>query len=83
MKILPVGVQLFHADGQTDTHDEAQVFFRNFAKTPKNQSTRLYIFSEKIRKQLSFVETATYSRIKEYLKELTNVNRRINNICHL
>jgi len=35
------------------------------------------------RKPLSFVEPATYSRIKEHLEELQNVSRRINNICHL
>ena len=36
MKIRPVGVELFHANGQTDGQDEATVAFRNFAKAPKN-----------------------------------------------
>jgi hypothetical protein len=34
MQIRSVGVDLFHADGQTDRHDE--VSFHNFAKEPKN-----------------------------------------------
>jgi hypothetical protein len=37
IKIRPVGVKLFHADGQADRHDEANIQFRNFAKTPKNE----------------------------------------------
>jgi hypothetical protein len=36
MKTRPVGAQLFHADGQTDRHDEANSRFRNFANAPKN-----------------------------------------------
>ena len=30
MKIRPVGAELFHADGQTDTHDEADSRFSQF-----------------------------------------------------
>jgi hypothetical protein len=33
MKIRPVGAELFHADGQTDT-TKLIVTFRNFANTP-------------------------------------------------
>jgi hypothetical protein len=33
-KIRPVEAQLFHANGQTDRHDDA-VAFRNFAKAPE------------------------------------------------
>jgi hypothetical protein len=33
MKILPVGTELFHADGQTDMSNV--VAFRNFTKVPK------------------------------------------------
>jgi hypothetical protein len=35
MKIRPVGVALFHADGRTDRHDEAKVGYRNFANELK------------------------------------------------
>ena len=37
MKIHPVGVELFHADGETNRYDEA---FCNFAKTPKKDKLR-------------------------------------------
>jgi hypothetical protein len=30
MKIRPVGAELFHADGQTDRHDEVQSRFSQF-----------------------------------------------------
>jgi len=36
MKSRPVGTKLFHADGQTDRHDNDNSLFRNFAKTPKD-----------------------------------------------
>jgi len=36
MKIRQVGGELFHADGRTDRHAEANRRFRNFAKVPKN-----------------------------------------------
>jgi len=35
MKIRPVGVELFHADGHTDM-TKLTVAFRNFAKAPEN-----------------------------------------------
>jgi hypothetical protein len=35
-KFRPVGAELFHADGQTDRHDEANSTFRNFANATKN-----------------------------------------------
>jgi hypothetical protein len=35
MKIRPVGSELFHADGRTDTM-KLIVFFRNFANAPYN-----------------------------------------------
>jgi len=35
MKILPMGAELFHADGQTDM-TKLIVAFRNFVKAPKN-----------------------------------------------
>jgi hypothetical protein len=38
MKIRPVGIELFHADGQTDKHmAKLTVAFRNFANAPKNK----------------------------------------------
>jgi len=37
MKILPVGAELFHADGQTDMA-RLIVDFRNFANPPKNDA---------------------------------------------
>jgi len=36
-KIRPVGAELFHADGRTDT-TKLTVAFRNFPNTPKNNS---------------------------------------------
>ena len=37
MKIRPVESELFHADGQTDRHDEDEsLFFCNFTKAPEN-----------------------------------------------
>ena len=35
MKIRPVKTELFHADGQMDRHDEANVAFPNFANARK------------------------------------------------
>ena len=45
MKIRPVGVELFHADGQTDKHDEAIVAFHNFANAPKKSCNIRNTFS--------------------------------------
>ena len=36
MKIRPVGAKLFHADGGTDGHKEANIAFRNFTNALKN-----------------------------------------------
>ena len=33
MKILPVEVELFHADGQTDSRDETNICFSQFCET--------------------------------------------------
>jgi hypothetical protein len=42
MKIRPVGAELFHADGQTDSQtarqDEAKVDFRSFANVPRKHN---------------------------------------------
>ena len=32
MKIYPVGAELFHADGRTDRHDEANSHFSQFCE---------------------------------------------------
>ena len=34
MKIRPVGAELFHADGQTDRHDEANNRFSQLCECP-------------------------------------------------
>jgi hypothetical protein len=39
MKILPVGAELFHADGQTDI-TKVTAAFRNFAKAPKESGVQ-------------------------------------------
>ena len=36
MEICLVGADLFHADGRTDRHDEANIRSSQFAKAPKN-----------------------------------------------
>jgi hypothetical protein len=38
MKIRPVGVELFHADGRTDRHDKADNCFSQFRHVPKMDS---------------------------------------------
>jgi hypothetical protein len=38
IKILPVGAELLHSEGRTDT-TKLMVAFRNFAKAPKNNLT--------------------------------------------
>ena len=44
MKIRPVGAEMFHADGRTDTgrHDMTKLIvdFRNLAKAPKKKLSR-------------------------------------------
>ena len=40
MKICPVGAELFHADRQTDRHDEDTFAFRYFAKAPKKKAAK-------------------------------------------
>ena len=40
MKICRVGADLFHADGQTDM-TRLMVAFRNFAKSPKKEDSKM------------------------------------------
>jgi len=37
MKILPVGAELFHADGRTDGHGGINSCFSHFSKAPKKK----------------------------------------------
>jgi len=52
MKIRPVGAELFHSDGRTDTHDKSKSRFSQFANAPKknvflnNFRYNLYNFSK-------------------------------------
>jgi len=39
MKIRPVGVELFHADGQTERHDKAITAFRSLENGLKGVTT--------------------------------------------
>jgi hypothetical protein len=43
MKIRPVGVELFHADGRMDRETDMKliVAFRNFANASKNSSSNI------------------------------------------
>ena len=45
IKIHPMGAELFHAYGQTDSYDEANliVAFRTFANVPKNSRNRMHV----------------------------------------
>ena len=45
MTIRPVGAELFHADGRTDRHDEANRRSSHFASDPKNYVLRSYLDS--------------------------------------
>ena len=47
MKIRPVGAELFHADGRTDT-TKLIVAFRNFVNTPKTVIKLSYLFTATI-----------------------------------
>jgi len=42
MKILLVGAELFHVDGRTDRHDEANSHYLQFLNVPKNCSVLLH-----------------------------------------
>jgi hypothetical protein len=45
MKILQLGAELFHADRQTDEHDETNSRFSNFSKVPKTVSPSTFSMS--------------------------------------
>ena len=50
MKILPVGADLFHADGQMDRGTDRHMMklivpFRNFADAPKNLCERILLLA--------------------------------------
>ena len=44
IKICPLGAEVFHEDGRTDMTKVTEAF-RNFANTPKNDSSRTYTVS--------------------------------------
>jgi len=46
MKIRPVGAELFHADGRTDRHDEADSRFWQFCKYAYKQTVYIYIWKQ-------------------------------------
>jgi len=45
MKISPVGADLFHADGRTDRHDEANSRFSKFCKIANDELISLLFFT--------------------------------------
>jgi hypothetical protein len=59
MKIRPVGAELFHADGQTDT-TKLIFAFRNFANAPKKACAKECLSFHSVIRQLEEVtENAT------------------------
>jgi hypothetical protein len=44
MKIRPVGAELFHADGQTEKHDELKATSCNFVNAHKKTKIILFYF---------------------------------------
>ena len=55
VKIRPVGAELFHADRRTDTHNEPNSRFRNFANAPKKDEKNR---SPAVRSRGNFSETS-------------------------
>jgi len=52
MKIRLVGVEFFHAEGQTDKHDEANSRFSQFCEAPNKLAGSCLIPSSLTRSQL-------------------------------
>ena len=75
MKIRPVGAELFHADGRTDRHDEANSRFSQFCeRANKNQSLRQVLNTVPWRKCSNQANYANHStaaldatRVKNYI----------------
>jgi hypothetical protein len=66
-KIRPVGAELFHADGQTDSRTDVTkliVAFRNFANAPTNESTA-YIGRRSRISNIPTLSTETDFHVKE------------------
>ena len=59
MKIRPVGVEFFYADGQMDTYDA----FRNFANAPKNW------WAEKLCKNIQNNKAAYFTSFSVWVKK--------------
>ena len=62
MKIHPVGVELFHADGRTDRRTDMKKLmdaFRNFANAPNKNPTHCYALSTHCKLRNAFVQKVT------------------------
>jgi len=66
MKILPMGAELFRADGQTDT-TKLIVALRNFANAPKKASF--------------IISVACFTRNQRKEKHSQSTNERTNRLC--
>jgi len=66
MKILPVGTDVFLADGRTDRHDEAYNRFSQFCE----QALNLFMFL--LKKECTHVENNT--TMTPFLKEQIKIN---------
>ena len=68
MKILPMGAELFRADGQTDRHDEA--------------ISRFSQFCERAKKKASFIiSVVCFTRNQRKEKHSQCTNERTNRMC--
>jgi hypothetical protein len=59
MEIRPVGVELFHADGQTDI-TTLIVAFRNFAKAPKIYTNLCFMLGNFFRRSANHKQRVNY-----------------------
>jgi len=69
MKNRPVGDELFHTDGQTDSMTKLIVAFRNFASAPKNVTE----YQQKIKKKLTHLNKQTNKIFNEWIKAKNNM----------
>jgi len=74
-KAHSVGVELFHADGQTDRHGEASRF-RNFANALKNLSISVLTFAVSVNYDAVLSES-----VEEGLYTICIVNRTFGSAC--
>jgi hypothetical protein len=67
MKICPVGVELFHADGRQSVTMMVITAFRNFATAPKNaflMCQRLQLFGDGIDHRVGVKDFSHFQRVK-------------------